>query len=141
MEDPAMRSLLLLLLLMIPASAFAAERTAPPPSAARIVRYHPSTWQLPAGAVRAGMRFDPESGETTSQTTHVARGATAAALKQSAEASLRTNADGSRHAVLGAAFRSWTVVRIADDGRLVTDCVKDLDEAKRRLEENREVPR
>ncbi len=136
-----MRSLPLLLLLALPASSLAAERATPPPSAANLVRYRPVAWRLPASAWRAGMRFDPESGEVIAPPAHDARRATTASLRSAAEATARTNADGSRHAVLGGAFRSWTVVRIGDDGRLVTDCVGDLESAKKRVEVSKEVPR
>ena len=134
-------SLLFLLLLALPAAALAADRAAPPPSAANLVRYRPTAWQLPAPAMRAGMRFDPETGEAIAPASQAARGATTAALRRNAEATARTNADGSRHALLGAAFRSWTVVRIGADGRLVTDCVDDLETAAKRVEATREVPR
>ena len=135
-----MRSLPLLLLLVIPASALATERATPPPSATNLVRYRPVAWQPPATVMRAGMRFDPETGEAIVPAVRAPRGATSAALRQDAEATVRRNADGSRHATLGSAFRSWTVVRIGEDGRLVTDCVDDLDEATRRVE-GKKVPR
>ena len=136
-----MRCLPLILLLAFPASAFAAERATPPPSATNLVRYRRVTWQLPATSLLAGMRFDPETGEVIPLAVRSPRGATTAALRQAASASVRTNADGSKHAILGAAFRSWTVVRIGEDGRLVTDCVDDIDEATRRVQESKEVPR
>jgi hypothetical protein len=43
---------------------------------------------------------------------------------------VRTAADGSRHAVLGAAFRQWTVVTVEPDGRLAEDCVSSAAQAK-----------
>ena len=137
-----MRTLPLLLLLALPATAFAADRATPPPSAVTLVRFRPTAWRLPASAMRAGMRFDPETGEAVAPMTRpVGRGATTAALRQAASASVRIRPDGSGHAVLGTAFRSWTVVHVGADGRLVTDCVDDIDAATKRVEETREVPR
>ena len=136
-----MRCLPLLLLLLLPAAAFANERVTPPASAADLVRYRPAPWRLPSAVLRAGMRFDPETGEAIAPPSHDARGATRAALRRSAEASVTTRADGSRRARLGAAFRSWTVVRLGEDGRLETDCVDDIETATKRIDATRELPR
>lgn len=136
-----MRSLPLLLLLALPATAFAADRATPPPSATNVVRYRPVAWQPPVAALRAGMRFDPETGEAFVPPARDARLATRAALREQAAATVRIHPDGSGHAVLGAAFRSWTVVHIDADGRLVTDCVDNIETAMKRVEETREVPR
>lgn len=137
-----MRPLLLLLLLALPATSLAADRATPPPSAVNLVRFRPAPWQLPASVMHLGLRFDPETGEAVAPMTHFAgRGATTAALRQAASASIRIRPDGSGHAVLGAAFRSWTVVHVDADGRIVTDCVDSIETATQRVEESREVPR
>lgn len=132
---------LLIILLALPASpAFAADRIAPPASAANLLRYRPAPWHLPA-AVRMGMRLDPETGEVAELFAPESRSATVATLRRNAAATARTRADGSRHATLGAAFRSYTVVRISADGRLVSECLDDADAAKARVDATREVPR
>ena len=135
-----MRLASILLLLVIAAPALAAGRDEPPPSAANLLRRHPGPWRLPASMQRSAMRVDPETGETA-ELARNARAATTASLRQAAAATIRTRADGSRHAVLGAAFRSWTVVRTGEDGKLVMDCVDDLELAQKRVEAGAEVPR
>ncbi len=129
-----MRPLLLLLLLMLPAGAIAADRAATPPaSAANLLRYRPAPWRLPVMPARAALRFEPEAGETAeAPAASVTREENA--LRRAAEASVRTHADGSRHAVVGAAFRSFSVVTIDEQGRLLHDCVHDEAEARRRVE-------
>lgn len=129
-----MRPVLLLLLLMLPANAFAADRAAAPPaSAANLLRYRPGPWRLPAPSARAAIRFEPETGEAAEAPAVVATGEENT-LRRAAVASVRTHADGSRHAVVGAAFRSWTVATTDDHGRLVHECVDDLRQAQRRVE-------
>lgn len=129
-----MRPMLLLLLLMLPASAFAADRAAAPPaSAANLLRYRPGPWRLPAPWASAAIRFEPEAGEAATVPA-VASTGEESALRRAAEAGARTHADGSRHAVLGAAFRSWTVATTDDQGRLVHECVDDLKQAQQRVE-------
>jgi hypothetical protein len=136
-----MRLASLLLLLVIPASAFAAERAQPPASAANLLRWHPGPWRMPAAAGRAAMRFEPETGEAMPAPDLPARAASTAALRQRAAASIRVRPDGSRQAVLGPAFRSYAVVRIGDDGKLVHSCLDELEAAAKQVEENHEVPR
>lgn len=134
-----MRLAPILMLLLIPAPpAFAAERAQPPASAANLLRFHPGPWRFPAAL--SAMREEPAGGETADLPAQASRAATVASLRRAAEANVRRHADGSRHAVLGAAFRSWTVVRVGADGRLVHDCVDDLDQANARVNAS-EVPR
>jgi len=132
-----MRTILTSFLLLAVAPVIALAQ-APPPSAARLVRFHPTAWQLPV-AVRAGMRFDPETGEVpvvqgSRGTSEVALAPTQARAREIAAANVTRHADGSRHAVLGAAFRSWTVVTIEPDGKLSADCVSSDAEAKARVD-------
>jgi hypothetical protein len=47
---------------------------------------------------------------------------------------VRTLPDGSRHAVLNGAIRSWTVATIDDQGRLIQDCVQSEAAARRIIE-------
>ena len=129
-----MRSVLLMLLLLVPASAFAGAPSPPTASAANLLRHRPGPWRLPATHAPAALRFEPETGEALDIAAHAGRGATVAALRRAAAANSRRHADGSRHSVLGAAFRSWTVVSEDAQGRLVEDCVDDLDEARRRVD-------
>jgi hypothetical protein len=129
--------ILLLLLLAAPASAIG--RPQPPASAAALLRFHPGPWRLPETFF--AMREEPAGGESVELPAQAARGATVAALRRAAETSVRRNADGSRHAVLGSAFRSWTVARITEDGRLVQECVDDLDAANARVRAESEAPR
>jgi hypothetical protein len=129
----------ILLLLMLAAPASAAGPAQPPASAANLLRQHPGPWRFP-GSLRA-MREEPAAGEAVELPAQAARAATVASLRRAAEANIRRHADGSRHAVLGSAFRSWTVAHIAEDGRLVQDCVDDLDEANARVRAKSEVPR
>jgi hypothetical protein len=137
-----MRLALLLLLVVIPASALAAERTHPPASAANLLRRHPGPWRFPDARALRAMRFDPETGEVAPVPADLpARAATTAALRQRAAATVRLRADGSRQAVLGPAFRSYSVVRIGDDGKLVHECLDELEAAVKKIEADREVPR
>ena len=136
-----MRSIVTSLLLLACASSFAiAHPAAAPASAANLVRLHPGPWQPPA-AVRAGLRFEPEGGEavTAGDATRAAddavmRAPSQAAARALAAASVTLRADGSRHAVVGSAFRQWTVATIDDNGRLTQDCVQSEAEAKARVE-------
>jgi hypothetical protein len=121
-----------LLLAALPVLAIA-DPVNPPPSAANVLRWHPAPWQPPAAA-RGAIRFEPETGEAaTSQ-----RAAGLTALRPQAEvdararaaASVRVAADGSGHAVLGSAFRSYMVVTVDDQGGLAEDCVSSMAKAQ-----------
>lgn len=137
-----MRLASLLLLLVIPASAPAAERAQPPASAAALLRWHPGPWRMPAAAALAALRVEPETGEPSPAFADLpARAATTASLRRQAAASIRVRPDGSRQAVLGAAYRSYSVVRIGDDGKLVHSCLDELEAAVKQVEESPEVPR
>jgi hypothetical protein len=129
-----MRPFLLFLCLLAAAAANAAANPPAPSSAANLVRLHPGPWRLPARAALAGIRFEPESGETSKELSGGAFSADDAALRARAEASVRLMPDGSRHAVLGGALRRWTVATIDDQGRLVQDCVHSEAEARRIIE-------
>ena len=98
------------------------------------VRLHPGPWRLPARATLAGIRFEPESGETSKEISGGAFSADEAVLRSRAEANVRTFPDGSRHALLGGALRRWTVATIDDHGRLVQDCVHSEADARRIIE-------
>ena len=134
-----MRTILTSFLLLAAAPLIALAQTGhAPPSAASLVRLHPGPWRLPA-MLQAGLRFEPESGEAT--VVEGAPGASALALAPSqaqaralAAANVTRRADGSRHAVLGAAYRSWTVATIDEEGRLTQDCVSSEAEARARVD-------
>jgi len=129
----------LLLLALAPALALAQAVPAPdrataPPSAANVVRLHPRAWHFDV-PTRAALRFEPEAGEpaalvATPGTNELARTTDQARARALASESVRTAADGSHHAVLGAAFRQWTVVTIEPDGRLAQDCVSSAQQAQ-----------
>jgi hypothetical protein len=132
-----MRTLLASFLLLAVAPVVALpQAAATPPSAANLVRLHPGPWQLPARS-HAALRFEPETGEPA-----VVAGTPGTSALQTDQARARVlaaqnvsrHADGSLHAELGAAFRSWTVVTIEPDGRLEQDCVSSAAEARARVE-------
>ena len=109
-----------------------------PPSAANLLRRHPGAWRMP-GAVALGVRFEPETGEASvveglPATNAVALAPSQAEARVLAAANATRHADGSRHAVLGAAFRSYEVVTIEEDGTLHQDCVSSEAEARARVE-------
>ena len=109
-----------------------------PPSAANLIRLHPGPWRMPA-AVGLGIRFEPEAGEASvvegmPATSAVALAPSQAEARVLAAANATRHADGSRHAVLGAAFRSYEVVTIDADGHLTSDCVSSEVEARARVE-------
>jgi hypothetical protein len=81
--------------------------------------------------LRAGMRYDPETGEPA---VHEGSRAAAQVLRARAAATVTRRADGSRHARLGNAFRSWTVATINEDGNLTQDCVSSEAEARARVD-------
>jgi hypothetical protein len=131
----AMRLVLLCLFLFAALPAWAGAPNSPPASAANVLRLHPRPWQFPALLARAGVRFEPETGEAPAEFATVgARQTSDASLRARAEASVRTLPDGSRHVVLNGALRSWTVATIDDQGRLVQDCVHSEADARRQVE-------
>ena len=121
-----------LLIAALPMIAIA-DPVNPPPSAANVLRWHPAPWAFPA-AVSAALRVEPETGEAATPQ----RAAGLASLRPQAEveararaaASVRIAPDGSGHAVLGSAFRSYAVVTIDDRGRLTEDCVSSVAKAQ-----------
>ena len=130
-----MRLVLLCLFLFAALPARAGAPLSAPGSAANVLRLHPGPWQLPAHVARAGMRFEPETGEAAADLAGAAAFKTSeASLRARAEANERTFPDGSRHAVLNGAIRSWTVATIDDQGRLIQDCVHSEAEALRHIE-------
>jgi hypothetical protein len=109
-----------------------------PASAANLVRLHPGPWRMPV-AVVAGMRFEPENGEVSvvegvPGTNAVMLAPSQAEARVLAAENATRHADGSRHAVLGAAFRAYEVVTIGADGRLTSNCVSSEAEARARVE-------
>lgn len=100
-----------------------------PASGAALVRFHPAPWQPPvAAAFRSALRFDPEGADAAPAVRSLR--ADEPALRAAAEAAVRIDRDGARHAVVGAAMRSWTVLSIDEHGRAVTDCVHAADAAR-----------
>src|SRR5689334_15336460 len=106
-----MRTIALSFLLLLAAPWIALAQTgSAPPSAANVVRLHPGPWRMPA-AVAMGIRFEPETGEATAvQGTPITDAMTLARSQAEARVLAAQNvtrhADGSRHAVVGNAFRS-----------------------------------
>jgi hypothetical protein len=130
-----MRLILLCLFLLAALPAWAGTPLSPPASAANVLRLHPGPWQFPASVARAGMRFEPETGEPAADLAGAAAlRSSEAALRARAEANVRTLPDGSRHAVLNGAMRSWTVATIDHQGRLIQDCVQSEAAARRIVE-------
>jgi len=130
-----MRSVIYCCVLLAIASVAAIAQPMSPPSAAGLLRLHPGPWQMPA-VVRAGVRFDPETGEVAAldpalRATSLRAVADARAR---AEANVRILPDGSRHSVVGSAFRFWTVATLDEQGRLTEDCVPSLAEARARVD-------
>lgn len=126
-----MRLLCTLALLALPVTAFAEGAPTTPHSAAILLRLHPAPWRPPGGAAvaTAGMRYEPDA----SGAAPLVAPATGTYARAQAEAGVRVSADGTRHAVLAGAIRSYTVVRIDESGRLVGDCVDSEAEAVRRV--------
>ena len=134
-----MRTIVTSLLLFVAVPLIALAQTAQaPPSAANVVRLHPGPWRMPA-AVSMGVRFEPENGEATvvegtPSTNAVMLARSQAQARVLAAQNITRHADGSRHAVVGAAFRSYEVVTIDADGNLTQDCVPTEAEARARVE-------
>lgn len=133
-----MRTLVASFLLLAVAPVMALAQAGPaPPSAANLLRLHPGPWRMPVTFGAAAMRFEPESGEGKGVDEAFARSAGPSGqslARARAAANVTRHADGSRHAVLGSAFRMWTVATIDDEGRLTQDCVSSAAEAKARVE-------
>ena len=130
-----MRLVLLCLFLIAALPAWAGSPASPPASASNVVRLHPGPWQCPSTVFRAGMRFEPETGEAPADLAGAGALMTSeASLRARAEAGARLFPDGSRHAVLNGAIRSWTVATIDGRGRLIQDCVHSEAEARRQIE-------
>jgi hypothetical protein len=130
-----MRLVLLCLFLLAALPAWASTPVSRPASAANLVRLHPGPWQLPPLVTRAGMRFEPETGEAAADLAGAGTfKASDASLRARAEASVRVLPDGSRHAALNGALRMWTVASIDDHGQLIEDCVHSEAEARRQVE-------
>lgn len=115
-------------------AASAGAAATPPHSAVNLVRLHPGPWRFPAAARATGLRSDPEDGSDGALRAFTLRDPE---LRARAEAGVRIAPDGSRHAVVGAALRSWTVASIDAEGRLVTDCVHGNDATLERVKRPR----
>ena len=112
----------------------AAPAAATPPSSANLLKLHPGPWRPPV-ALQAGMRFEIDSGDPAAVASSPDPLATfQARARAQAAASITVRSDGSRHAVVGTAFRSYTLATIDDQGRLTTDCVSSATEARARVD-------
>ena len=124
------------LLASAPMVAIASPSQAPA-SAANLLRLRPGPWRLPATAY-AGIRFEPEAGEVGADPALRApapsRSLEEVAARARAAASVVRRADGSGHAVLGSAFRHWTVVTVDGSGGVSQDCVSSEAEARARVD-------
>lgn len=123
-----MRLLLVLGLL----AASAPLGAAPAPSETRVASWRPRAWRPPARTAPAavGMRFEPESGPAVPGELEAQEAARRQAL---ADVPVHTRADGSRYAVIGGLVRSYTVVHVGADGRLVQECVHSEEQARARV--------
>ena len=139
---PILSSLLLLASVPLVAIAGPVHLAGSPPvtphSAANVVRWHPAPWSMPAPG-RTAMRFDPETGEAVvipspGSGDASLRTTDQAEARRLAAANVQWRADGSQHVVVGAAFRSWTVATIDEQGRLTQDCVSSQAEAQARVD-------
>jgi hypothetical protein len=137
---PAMRIPIALVLVaavaLVASVATAATPCAAPPSAALLLRAHPGAWRLPArpATFAAGMRVEPENGapaEAYAPAHADAAGSVESSARARAAASIRVGPDGTAHAILGDAFRAYTVVSIDAAGRVVQTCVHSRAEAER----------
>ena len=129
-----MRPILFCLCLLAAVSARAGAPVTPSMSSANVLRLHPGPWQFPAaGVTPTAVRFEPETGEAPSDDAGAFKHL-GASLRTRAETNVRVLPDGSRHAVLNGALRSWTVATIDDQGRLVQDCVAGDAAARQRIE-------
>ena len=95
--------------LLLAATPLLALAQQAPPSAANLVKLHPGPWQM-AAPIMAGMRFDPENGEAsvvegTPGTSALVLARSQAEARALAAQNVTRHADGSRHAILGSAFR------------------------------------
>jgi class 3 adenylate cyclase len=123
-------------LLLLAATPWLALAQPAPPSATNLVKLHPGPWRMPT-PIMAGMRFEPETGdvvEGTPSTTAVALARTQAEARAIAAQNVVRHADGSRHAIVGAAFRQYVFVTTDAEGRLEQDCVSSEAEMRARVE-------
>ena len=125
-------------LLLLAATPWLALAQPAPSSATNLVKLHPGPWRMPT-PIMAGMRFEPETGEATvvegtPSTSAVALARTQAEARAIAAQSVVRHADGSRHAILGAAFRQYVFVTTDAEGRLEQDCVSSEAEMRARVE-------
>ncbi len=127
-----MKAIMSMILLIATVSSVHAEPAAriPAHSSDILLRLHPRAWQpLITTAQRTpGMRLEPDTGETVDPATLSPLGAQRT-THPLADIPVQTRADGSRFAVLGGRLRSYSVVSIAPDGRLIPDCVHSEQEA------------
>lgn len=95
-----------------------------------LLRLYPSAWRplVATAPIAPGMRFEPDTGEAIDPATLSPVG-----LQRTthplADIPVQTRADGSHFAVLGGRLRSYSVVSIAPDGKLIPDCVHSEQEA------------
>ena len=127
-----MRPIMSMILLLATATSVHAEPAARirAHSCDILLRLHPRAWQpLITTAPRTpGMRLEPDTGETVDPATLSPLGAQRT-THPLADVPVQTRADGSRFAVLGGRLRSYSVVSIAPDGKLIPDCVNSEQEA------------
>ena len=95
-----------------------------------LLRVHPGAWRPLAATTPTtpGMRLEPDTGETVDPATLSPLGAQRTAHPL-ADIPVQTRADGSKFAVLGGRLRSYSIVSIAPDGKLISDCVHSEQEA------------
>jgi len=132
-----MRTIVTSLLLLAATPLLALARPAPP-SATNLVKLHPGPWRMPT-PIMAGMRFEPETGEAavvegTPSTSAMVLARTQAEARAIAAQNVVRHADGSRHAIVGAAFRQYVFVTTDAEGRREQDCVSSEAEMRARVE-------
>lgn len=95
-----------------------------------LLRLHPRAWRplVAAAPSTPGMRLEPETGEQAQPVENSAAGLPRT-THPLADIPVQTRADGSRFAVLGGRLRSYSVVSIGADGKLIPDCVHSEQEA------------
>lgn len=127
-----MKPIMSMILLLATVTSVHAEPAAkiPAHSSEILLRLHPRAWHpLITTATRtSGMRLEPDTGETVDPATLSPAGVQRT-THPLADIPVQTRADGSRFAVLGGRLRSYSVVSIAPDGKLIPDCVHSEQEA------------
>jgi len=105
----------------------------PPSSASIVTAWHPRPWHPPLpSASRAGIRFEPETGEAPLSPADLQ--ALGAARRQAlARVQVLTRPDGSRHAVLGGLIRAYTVLHQDAEGRWIEECMPSEEQARARV--------